>query len=601
MLSFLALAAAAALQSPAVPDPAAVSSERLGGILRALTAQPRLAGSPEARIAADLAARVFAASGLRVERARYLCYLPRQTGQSLEMQGPDGAWSALDLAEVPFAAEGGLGQAQVPPMLGLCAPGVAEGALFYAGYGSAAEFAELRAQHGSACDGAIALVRYGQMYRGLKLANAQAAGFGGALLYTDALDDGAALGPVMPEGPWRPADGIQRGSVYNGDGDALTPGYAALEGAPRLAPAAAEGLVRIPGLPVSSGNAARLMGGAERALGPLPARVRLRVTQDPALQPAEDVIGWIPGGARADEWVLLGAHRDSWGPGAVDNGGGTTVILEVARVLGEAVARGWRPQRTIALCTWDAEEWGLVGSTEWVEQHAFELRERAVAYVNLDVVASGPNFGGSCTPGLVETLRAACAAEGVEAPANLGVPGGGSDHVPFLEVAGVEVMGFGFGGGSGTYHSLHDTSWVVEKFLDPGFALHARAARLAVRVAALLADDLVPVDGVRGWAEQMVRAAESQEAADDAQRIARLELINAALRAQLAAAPANAAGPGWRFGRAFLPATPAGAPLERSLLWRSAGYGSAWFLDAAAGWANSRAALTELARSLRQE
>jgi len=594
--------ALAQLPAGSAPDPQAVSAARMGATLRELCLQPRLAGSAEARAAADLAARAFAESGLRVERPRYECFLPRQTAQSLALRGDDGAWQELELHEIPLAEDPTTRQMQVPPMLGLCAAGAAEGVLFYAGFGTEAEFAELREKHGAACDGAIALCRYGLLYRGLKAANAETAGFGGVLLYTDALDDGPDLGAPMPAGPWRPADGIQRGSVYNGDGDALTPGWAALPDAVRLPRAEAAGLVGIPGLPVSMGTAALLMHGAERALGPLPVSVRLRVEQDEALRPVENVLGWVEGGTRPDEWVLLGAHRDSWGPGALDNGGGSTVVLEIARVIGEALARGWRPQRTLVLATWDAEEWGLVGSTEWVEQYAKLLRERAVAYVNLDVVASGPNFGGSCTPGLVEVLRAACAAEGIEAPANLGTPGGGSDHVPFLEVAGVEVMGFGFSGGSGTYHSLHDTPWVLESFLDPGYATHARAARLAVRVATLLADDEVPVDGLRGWLRQAVRAAEELPAPDDAARIARLELVNAALKAALAAEQNPGGGEGgrlaWQFQRQFLPETSPGAPWERSLLWRSAGYESAWFQDRKDGWARSRAALVAIAREL---
>lgn len=595
-------ALAAPVQEPArPPDPAAVSAERLGQTLAELCAQPRFAGSAEARRAADYAAGVFAAAGLRVDRPRYDCLIPRQTAQKLEVSGADGRWTEVNLWELPLAEDAFTRQLQVPPMLGLCAPGAAEGAVFYAGYGTQPEFDKLRADHGAAVEGAIALCRYGSLFRGLKLAHAEAAGFGGVLLYADELDDGAAQGAVMPAGPWRPRDGIQRGSVFNGKGDPLTPGWPALPQAPRLARAEAPGAVGIPGLPISMGNAAILLAGADRKLGPLPARARLSVAQDETLRPVENVIGWIEGAARPDEWVIVGAHRDSWGPGAVDNGSGSAVLLEMARVLGEAAARGWRPQRTLVLATWDAEEWGLIGSTEWVEQHARLLRERAVAYVNMDVVASGPNFGASCTPGLVATLRAACAAEGLEAPANLGVPGGGSDHVPFLELAGVEVMSFGYSGGSGTYHSLHDTPWVVNSFLDPGFTLHARAARMGVRLATLLADDGAPVDGLRGWLRQAVRAAEELPVQTDAERLARLELINAALKAALAAEEggAPAADPAWRFGRLFLAPLEAGAAVAPSLLWRSAGYGSEWFLDREDGWMRSRAALLELAQSLR--
>lgn len=606
MMAALLVALAPALQGPsgAAPDPDDVRAERIGETLRALCERPRFAGSADARRAAELAAGVFAAAGLRVERPRYLCFLPRQTAQSLELREDGGGWTALDLAEPPNPADPLSAVSDVPPMLGLCAPGQAEGRLFYAGYGTESEFAELRRAHGSACDGAIALMRYGLLYRGLKLANAEAAGFAGALLYTDELDDGAARGPALPEGPWRPPGGIQRGSVNNADGDPLTPGWAALPDAARITRAEAEGLVRIPGLPVSQANAARLMNGAERALGPLGTSVRLRVEQDESLQPVENVLGWIEGAERPDEWVLLGAHRDSWGPGATDNGSGSAVTLEVARAVGAALERGWRPKRTLVIATWDAEEWGLVGSTEWVEQYARLLRDRAVAYVNLDVVASGPNFGASCTPGLVAALRAACAAEGLEPPASLGTPGGGSDHVPFLELAGVEALTFGFGGGSGTYHSSLDTPWVVERFLDPEWTYHARAARLGVRVAALLADDEVPVDGVEGWLERAARAAEQLPAADDAARNAKLQLRVAALEAALAAARRAAPPPfpAWRFARAFLPEESPGAPWRRSLLWRSAGYGTAWFPeDAAEGWASARAMFETVRDALRAE
>lgn len=600
----LMLAACAQAPASARPDPDLVRAELLRDSLRALCERPRFAGSSDAPRAAALAARAFAAAGFRVERPQYLCLLPRQTAQSLERRDASGAWIAVDLLEPANPADPLSAAAQVPPMLGLCAPGSAQGALFYAGYGTEAEFAELRARHGAACDGAIALMRYGLLYRGLKLANAEAAGFGGALLYTDSLDDGAERGAALPDGPWRPAGGIQRGSVNNAEGDPLTPGWAALPDAARLAREEAEGLVRIPGLPVSQASASLLMGGAERALGPLPSEVRLRVEQDETLLPVENVLGWIEGEERPDEWVLLGAHRDSWGPGAVDNGTGSAVLLEVARVLGAAHAAGWRPKRTLVLATWDAEEWGLVGSTEWVEQYARLLRERAVAYLNLDVVASGPNFGASCTPGLVELLRAACAEEGLDAPASLGVPGGGSDHVPFLELAGVEVLTFGFSGGSGTYHSSLDTPFVVERFLDPEFLHHARAARLGVRLARLLADDEVPVDGVRGWMRQVVRASESARGPQEAGQEDRLALQVAALRLALAAEQSELPlpFPAWRFARFFLPESAPGAPWRRSLLWRSAGYGSAWFPEGAEeGWTRARAMLAAAEQALRGE
>ena len=180
-----------------------------------------------------------------------------------------------------------------------------------------------------------------------------------------------------------------------------------------------EGIVSIPSLPVAWKNAARLFGrrGRPDEPGPLDTRVEMEVVQDPAPVMIENVVAWLDGGALADEWVVIGAHRDAWGYGAVDNGSGTAVLLESARVLGAAAAAGWRPDRTIVFAAWDGEEWGLVGSTEWVEHLRGSLRRNGFAYLNMDSVASGPNFGASCTAGLADILRTACREESVTAPA----------------------------------------------------------------------------------------------------------------------------------------------------------------------------------------
>ena len=537
---------------------------------------PRLAGSPESILAADFAAEVLADAGIEVERNPYWCYLPRQTEQSLQFQVEDGEWIALDLREFGYDQDPRSQLHQIPPMHGLTAPGRAEGRLWYAGYGTENEFEELQRNFGEEMQGGIALVRYGALYRGLKVANAEAYGFAGALLYTDRDDDGSSKGEVLPLGPWRPASGIQRGSVYNADGDPLTPGWAALEHASRILPSQAEGLVKIPSLPVSSGNAQRLMAGAERKLGPLPSRVRLSLEQDPNLVQIQDVLGRVTGSTHPEEWIVFGAHRDAWGYGATDNGTGTTVLLETIRVVGEALSRGWRPQRTLIFATWDAEEWGLVGSTEWVEQYRAELMEHAVTYVNMDVAATGPNFSASCTPGMVEALAATCTAQGIEVPKKLGVPGGGSDHVPFLELAGVEVVAFGFHGGSGVYHSALDTPYLIETYLDPGFRHHAEAAAFAVRLVTDLSRAERVVDGRDGWLKHILRELDRLPEDSPAAERAKLKLQRAALRSALALreesdAEASPALQPFQFHRAFLPHE------GRSILWRTNGYGADWF------------------------
>lgn len=551
--------------------------ERLQATMERLCAQPRLAGSIESQAAIAFASEVFAEAGMEVLTAPYWCYLPRQTGQSLQTRQEDGSWTSLDLREFGYEVDAWSMRNHQPPMHGLTAPGTAEGRVWYVGYGTANEFEELRRQYGNRFEGGIALVRYGALYRGLKVANAEEYGFAGALLYTDRDDDGASKGDVLPKGPWRPTSGIQRGSVYNADGDPLTPGWAALEDATRLHPEQAPGLVHIPSMPVSSGNAAILMAGEPRKLGPLPTTARVHVEQDANLVEIQNVFGRIEGSSHPDEWIIFGAHRDAWGFGATDNGTGTTVLLETARLAGEAMEQGWRPERTLIFATWDAEEWGLVGSTEWVEQYRSELKQHAVAYVNLDVAATGPNFNASCTPGMAAAVAANCTAMGIPVPKRLGVPGGGSDHVPFLELAGIEVLGFGFHGGSGVYHSALDTPFLISKFLDPGYQHHATAANYAFQLARRLSDPTTTVDGRDGWEAQILEQIHRLPADTQTATIAKLKLENAALKlinrslAQGAADPSATKRAGFRFHRAFLPSE------GRSLLWRTAGYGADWF------------------------
>jgi len=577
-------------QSPLGPDPTAVSSERLGATMNRLCELPRLAGSIESLAAADFAAEVFSAAGMQVERESYLCYLPRQTGQSLQVQDASGEWIALDLFEKGFEEDERTLRNHVPPMHGLTFAGRAEGNVWYVGYGTENEFLELERQFGDAFHGGIALIRYGSLYRGLKVANAEAFGFAGALLYTDRDDDGNSRGDVLPKGPWRPSSGIQRGSVYNADGDPLTPGWAAKKDAARILPEQAEGLVRIPSLPISSANAAHLLLGKERKLGPLSTSARMSVEQDTNLVEIQNVLGRIVGSTRPGEWVIIGAHRDAWGFGATDNGTGSTVLLETARVIGEAVKRGWKPERTIIFATWDAEEWGLVGSTEWVEDWRTQLQQHAVAYLNMDVAATGPNFSASCTPGLVASLTSTCEAQNIEVPKKLGVPGGGSDHVPFLELAGVEVVAYGFHGGSGVYHSALDTPYLIENHLDPGYKYHARAASFAVQMVRDLSLESSAVDGRQGWLRQILKELERLPDNTQAQEIAKLRLQREALQLALRISEGGKDEPqssAFRFHRAFLPES------GRSHLWRTAGYGADWFPMLKHAWKNDAPAETK--------
>ncbi|MDP6963727.1 MAG: M28 family peptidase, partial [Planctomycetota bacterium] len=417
--------------SPAAQEPndLAPSPERLAETLETLCKFPRFAGDPQSQHAIDYFASELREAGWQVELKYYWAFLPRQTHQDLKVYTTSGEWHSVDLTEQGYDADPLSLNDHIPPMHGLTGEGSAEGSIWYVGYGTEQEFSELQRKHGDNFKGDIALMRYGALYRGLKIANAEKFGFSGALLYTDAEDDGFHRGQVLPDGPFRPASGIQRGSVFNGNGDALTPGWAATQNAKRLDEKDAPGLVHIPSLPISSATASILIGGHGKKLGNTRAQVKINVEQDRSLQKICNVMATLPGSSHDQQWVILGAHRDAWGRGATDNGTGSTVLLESARIIGQAYKDGWRPQRRLIIGSWDAEEWGLVGSTEWVEENRTELMNHGVAYINLDVAATGPNFSASCTPGLRDTLTATTAANDVTTPARLGVPGGGSDHV----------------------------------------------------------------------------------------------------------------------------------------------------------------------------
>ncbi|MDH3297787.1 MAG: M20/M25/M40 family metallo-hydrolase [Gemmatimonadota bacterium] len=293
-------------------------------------------------------------------------------------------------------------------------------------------------------------------------------------------------------------------------------------------------MARIPVLPIGYGVAGRLFAGLKGAVppedwqggldldyltGPGTTTVRLRVTAErgeAAYHSAFNTIATIPGSVWPDEWVLVGAHRDAWGPGAVDNVSGTASVIEAARAFAAAARQGHRPRRTIVFATWDAEEWGIIGSTEWVEANADQLGAHAIAYVNQDSPVSGSRFGASAAPEIRGLVREATRVvrdpgsgrfvydvwleaqreedEGASmAEPTLGTMGGGSDHLPFYLHLGIPVAGYGFGGPSGVYHSMYDTADWMQRFGDPGYEYHATTSRLTAVIVARLANaDLIP-------------------------------------------------------------------------------------------------------------
>ena len=344
---------------------------------------------------------------------------------------------------------------------------------------------------------------------------------------SDPEDDGFTRGPVYPEGPWRPADGIQRGSIqyiFNYPGDPLTPGAPSVPGTRRLAPADAGNLPRIPTTPISYGDAQPLLEGLggpaapesfrgglriPYRLGPGGTRVRLDLDIAYEQLPVRNVLAEIRGTTKPEERVVIGAHYDGWTYGTSDNTSGWATVMEIGRSLGRLLDRGWRPERTIVLAGWDGEEYGLLGSTEWVEQFKRDLARDAVAYANLDG-AGGRSFGAAGVPQIDDALIEATKAvtdprtgnsvynvwqgDNDEEP-TVERLGSGSDYTAFLDHVGVPSLEAGFTAptSSGTYHSAYDDTYNMERHLDPGYLGHAGSARITGVTALRLANaDVLP-------------------------------------------------------------------------------------------------------------
>ena len=412
------------------------------------------------------------------------------------------------------------------------ASGEVEAGVVYANRGTREDFARLR-ELGIDCTGRIVLARYGGNYRGFKARFAEEAGAAGLVVFTDPGDSGDDRGPVWPDGGWANATCIQRGSMLTlpYKGDPLTPGRPALPGVPRLDPNDI-GLPNIPIQPIGYAAATRIMaamtgptleelGGGETFPGwtgglDVPyrldggdLRLRLEVEQERATMPTANVIGTLRGRERPDELVIVGCHHDAWGFGAADPLAGTIVLMETARAFATAAEHGLRPRRTVVFAAWGAEEFGIIGSSEWVEAHRERLGEGAVAYLNLDMAAMGTNFGAAATPSLAAAVVEAAGlvpqpsdddgrtvAEvwaGERGASACGDLGGGSDHVGFLCHAGVPCVSLHAGGSRGTsYHSNYDTLAWYRSTVGDDYAGALMLARITTALATALADEPVP-------------------------------------------------------------------------------------------------------------
>lgn len=522
----------------------AIPDARLAGQhLKTLTAEPHLAATPEDRATAEYVAQKFRAAGLETEIVPYRVLLNRPVEQRVQ------AWDAAGkmLMEGPLRehVEGDRFQDNprvTMPFHGSSASGDVTGAAVYANYGRVEDFDRLAAEHID-LHGKIVLVRYGQNFRGIKVYLAEQRGAIGVLIYSDPQDDGYFKGDPWPMGPWRPETGMQSGSVQNLSrypGDPETPGVASTPGLPdsdRLPADKTGNQPRIPSLPLSYRDAAPILkaltgpGAPQGWQGALPfryhlggdgVRVHILSRQDYALRTIWDVIGKVKGSEFPDEWVVAGNHRDAWVYGAVDPSSGTAALLEAVHGVGGLMRQGWRPKRTILFCSWDAEEQGLIGSTEWVEQNAPALA-RAVAYFNVDVAVSGTSFTAAAVPSLKQSVREVAQAvpsplggsvydqwkasstdatpnratepPGKQGEVRIGDLGSGSDFTPFFQHVGVPSTDIGSEGPYGVYHSVFDNyDWFVQN-ADPHFVYLQQMARVLGLEAVRMADaDVLPYD-----------------------------------------------------------------------------------------------------------
>jgi N-acetylated-alpha-linked acidic dipeptidase len=510
--------------------------------LAQLTEDPHVAGTPAEKKVADFVLARFKEFGLDAEMVRYDVFLNHPREVSLALTSP--VREELKLREDAYDVDKDSSTAGMfPAFHGYGASGKAAGEVVYVNYGSPADFERLRGM-GISVEGKIVLVRYGGAFRGLKVKESQDRGAVGVLIYSDPADDGYMRGDVYPDGPMRPASAIQRGSVLflsHVPGDPSTPGWPSTTGSKRLTRKEMTNVPRIPSIPISYGEAEKILrrlggprvpdewqGGLPFSyhIGPGSAAVAMTVDMDEGLKPIYNVIARIKGSVEPEKLVILGNHRDAWTHGAVDPNSGTAAQLEMARGLAAALKSGWTPKRTIILASWDAEEYGLVGSTEWAEEHAADLQKNAVAYLNCDAAVTGPNLTMSGVPSLSafaqqaareipDPKRGGSIAAGWESrqrstwaqqtPVDLSAKdavfsprlsplGSGSDYTVFLDHLGIPSLDFSFSGPYGTYHSVYDNFRWMEKYGDPEFLYHAAAAKLWGLMAMRLASaDIVPL------------------------------------------------------------------------------------------------------------
>jgi len=507
---------------------ALLNADNLNSWMKYLTAQPHHVGSPYDKKVVDFVAAKFKEWGYQVRIEKFDVLFPTPKLRLVEMLAPTTYKASLTEPPVKGDPYSDQTKEALPGYNAFSVDGDVTADLVFVNYGIPEDYVELE-RRGISVEGKIVIAKYAGSWRGIKPKLAAEKGAIGCLIYSDPEDDGYYRGDVYPKGPFKNEYGIQRGSVMDmpmAPGDPLTPGYGATDNAVRIDIKEANTLTKIPVLPISYHDALPLLTALEGPvvpnswkgalpityhIGPGPAKVHLKLEFNWELKPAYDVIATMKGSTLPDEWVIRGNHHDAWVHGANDPISGLVALMEEARVVGDLVKQGHQPKRTMMYCAWGAEEQGLLGSTEWVETHAKELKEKVVAYINTDGTGAGfLNAGGSHTLEMffdeisksvmdpvmnVSVFERRNALEKVKnntswAHYKLGALGSGSDYSPFFQHLGIASFNMGFGGESsgGEYHTMYDSYQHYKRFKDPNFQYGVTLAKVAGRTSLRLAN-----------------------------------------------------------------------------------------------------------------
>jgi N-acetylated-alpha-linked acidic dipeptidase len=541
---------------------AQLKPENLRDWMKRLSAHPHHTGSPWDRQNAEFMVGLLRSWGWDAKIEEFQVLFPTPKLRRLEMLAPTKFTAALQETPVEGDATSGQKDEQLPIYNAYSIDGDVTGDLVYVNYGVPRDYEELE-RRGVDVKGRIVIARYGGSWRGIKPKVAAEHGAIGCLIYSDPRDDGYFQGDVYPKGGFRPEQGAQRGSVMDmpiHTGDPLTPGIGSTKDAKRLKIEEATTLTKIPVLPISYADALPLLRELEGPMvppewrgalpiayrmGPGPTKVHLQLQFDWKQAPVYDVVAKLEGSEHPDQWILRGNHHDGWVYGATDPLSGMVSVLEEARGIGELAKTGWRPKRTLVYIGWDSEEQGLLGSTEWAETHADELREHAVAYINSDSNSRGfLDMGGSHTlevlanqvardvtdpetgVSVAERLRAGALLFGdpqqqqraaQHQPLHLYPLGSGSDFTPFLQHLAIASMNIGYGGEDeyGQYHSIYDSFDHYIRFMDTDFQYGVTLAKTGGRLTLRLAEaDVLPMEFTRlaeaigTYADEVVKLAD---------------------------------------------------------------------------------------------